>query len=384
MSIERRRSSSGAWRYGVRIKLNGRIVAYQTFGRKPDAEAWEREQYRAIQFGEFVPPNQGTKPFGEVVDEFLESRRGQVVPHTWRTDRDNLANTPATWDNLPISAISERDILNHLTAQLGTKAHSTVSRARTTLSALFQYAVRERMRARNPVRAVPMPSGEQADDGPDEVNAFTDAELAQTLATQTEVNPGMAEVTEFLSLTGLRWSELRATRIHHVQDVPFPALRVTRAQSDGYAEKGTKTRKSRRVPLTARAYELARNRAGERAPTEYLFVSKTGRQLRGGLFRRYVKWTETSFGHTIHDLRHYAASNWLRAGIPVHQVAQWLGHNNASTTLRVYAHVLGEGQEMAAIKHLDSDPVRTEYARTISDANLRAAITEISADEKSL
>ena len=67
---------------------------------------------------------------------------------------------------------------------------------------LFQYAVRERMRARNPVQAVPMPSGEQADDGPDEVNAFTDAELAQTLATQTEVNPGMAEVTEFLISRG--------------------------------------------------------------------------------------------------------------------------------------------------------------------------------------
>jgi integrase len=381
MSIERRRSSAGTWRYGVRIKLNGRIVAYQTFGRKPDAEAWEREQYRALQFGEFIPPSLSARPFGEVVQEFLESRRGQVVPHTWRTDRDNLANTPTAWDAIPISAISESDILNHLTTELKSKAHSTVSRARTSLSALFQYAVRERMRTRNPVRAVPMPSGEQAEDGSDEVNAFTDSELAATLDRQRQLNPRMSEVTEFLSLTGLRWSELRATRIHHLQDVPFPALRVTRAHSDGYAEKGTKTRKPRRVPLTARAYELARDRAGDRSPTDYLFVSTTGKQLKGGLFRRYVKWTETSSGHTIHDLRHFAASSWLRAGIPVHQVAQWLGHNNPSTTLRVYAHVLGEGQEIAAIRHLDSAPVHTEYARTISDANLRAAMTEAQATQ---
>lgn len=384
MSIERRRAASGAWRYTVRIKHMGRMVAAQTFGRRTDAEAWEREQYRAIQFGEFTPPSQSGTPFAAVVDKFLESRHGQVAPHTWRTDRDNLANAPNAWDNLPISAISERDILTHLTAELRSKAHSTVSRARTSLSALFQYAVRERMRLRNPVRGVPMPPGEQVDDKTDEVNAFTDVELSTTLAMQRALNPTNAEVTEFLSLTGLRWSELRASRIHNLQDVPFPALRVSRAQSDGYAEKGTKTKKSRRVPLTTRAYELARSRAAGRKPTDYLFVSTTGKQLRGNLFRRYVKWTETSFGHTIHDLRHYAASSWLRAGIPVHQVAKWLGHGNAATTLRIYAHVLGEGQEIAAIKHLDATAaVHAEYTEPVSDPNLRAALRDPESDQYS-
>ncbi len=354
-------------RYGVRIKHQQRVVGYKTFDRKADAEAWEREQYRAIQFGEFTPPSQSDKTFAQVMDEFLRARVGQVVPHTWRTDRDNLANTPRTWATLPISAISESDVANHLTAELRTKAHSTVSRARTSLSALFQFAVRERMRLKNPVRAVPMPSGDQAAEVEDEVNAFTDDELSATLAAQTQLNPWMAEVTEFLSLTGLRWSELRATRVDHLQDVPYPALRVTRAQSDGYAEKGTKNRTSRRVPLTARAHEIARSRASGRAAKEYLFVSKTGKQLRGNLFRRYVRWANTAPGHTIHDLRHYAASHWLRSGIPVHQVAQWLGHRNASTTLRIYAHVLGEAQEVAALRHLDGlTPVRTESARPAS------------------
>lgn len=377
MSIERRRSRSGPWRYTVRVKHMGRSVAAKTFARKTDAEAWEREQYRAIQFGEFIPPKQSLKPFSEVATEFLESRHGQVVPHTWRTDRDNLANTPPEWARLPISAITEGDILDHLTDQLKVKAYSTVARARTTLSAVFQYAVRERMRLKNPVREVPMPHGEQRVERADAVNAFTDDELLSTISQQRDLNAWMAEITEFLSLTGLRWSELRAVRIKSLQDLPFPALHISRAQSDGYAEKGTKTRMPRRVPLTARASEIAHERAGARAPNEYLFVSKTGKQLKGGLFRRYVKWTETSRGHTIHDLRHYAASSWLRAGIPVHQVAQWLGHKNPSTTLRVYAHVLGEGQEVAAIKHLDAKrPVHTEYTRTIGDTNLRAVAAD--------
>ena len=84
-----------------------------------------------------------------------------------------------------------------------------------------------------------------------------------------------------------------------------------------------------------------------------------------------MRWTQTSSGHTIHDLRHYAASTWLRAGIPVHQVAKWLGHANPTTTLRVYAHVLGEGQDMAAIKHLDARrPAHTAYIDDAFGTNL--------------
>jgi integrase len=41
----------------------------------------------------------------------------------------------------------------------------------------------------------------------------------------------------------------------------------------------------------------------------------------------------------LHDLRHVAASLIL-AGVPVHVVADRLGHADAAITLRVYAHVL--------------------------------------------
>lgn len=276
-----------------------------------------------------------------------------------------------------IGSITESDVLAHLTSELQTKAHSTVSRARTTLSALFQYAVRERLRLKNPVRDVPMPSGLQEGDGDIEVEPPTDVELFELLEAQRIVHPQMADVSEFISLTGLRWSELRAVRVSELRDIPYPGLRVRRAHSDGYAEKGTKTRSSRVVPLTVRAYEIARAHAGARSPDAYLFVSPTGKQLRGTAFRRALRWPQTSPRHTIHDLRHYAASSWLRAGLPVHQVAKWLGHKNASTLLRIYAHVLGEQQEIAALRHLDSmGPVRPEYARSEADPTLKAEITQ--------
>lgn len=41
----------------------------------------------------------------------------------------------------------------------------------------------------------------------------------------------------------------------------------------------------------------------------------------------------------LHDLRHSAASNLLNMGFSVVQVADWLGHESATTTLKFYAHV---------------------------------------------
>jgi integrase len=353
MSIEARRSKSGAMRYTARIKSGGRLVASRTFARKGDAESWEREQFRALQFGEFIPPSQSSRPFAQIAEEFLESRRGQIGEHSWRTDRDHLKSIPTWFAARPISSIGESDVLKLLTEQLSTRARSTVQRAKTTLGTVFAYAVRERIISRSPMRDLRMPPGSgQASQG---IQTFTAAELVTTLDKQSAVNPRLAEVTEFLSLTGLRWSELRALRVRDIQEAPFHAVRISRAHSDGYAEKGTKTGKSRIVPLTGRAWQIAETRALGRERNDYLFTTTTGLQLAGGTFRKFVHWFDTvPPERTIHDLRHYAASTWLRAGIPVHQVSQWLGHANPNTTLKVYAHVLGESQDLAAIARLNS------------------------------
>lgn len=237
MSIEKRMTRDGAARYVARVKSNSKLVASQTFRRKSDAVMWEREQYRALAFGQFIPPAHSSTAFADVAAAFLESRRGQVKPHSWRTDRDNLAGVPAWFSALPISSIGPSQVLRYLTEQLAIKAQSTTQRARTTLSAVFAYAMRERMLAANPVRDVRMPSGgNPASRG---VETFTDAQLERALSAQHALHTRLASVTELFSLTGLRWSELRALRISDVYTAPIPALRIWRAQSDGYPEAGT-------------------------------------------------------------------------------------------------------------------------------------------------
>jgi integrase len=350
MSIERRENASGV-RWRVRLHAGGRVVADRTFTTKRAAEAWERQQKEALHGGGFVSPQQARTPVSEVAAAFLEARSGQVAPHTLRTDRDNLAALPPKFIARPIGSVSESDVLALLTDLLSTRAHSTVSRLRTTLSALWTWAVRERWTPTNPIRGVRMPSGSvQAHDGA----PLTLSVLTVIIDAQRARSPHGALITEWLSLSGLRWSELRALRVADLQDIPFPAIRVLRAQSDGYAEKAPKSARGRRtVPLVARAYEIAREWASGKGPTDYLATSATGLQLRGTYFRRAVAWTTTSPDHTIHDLRHYAASTWLRQGIPINQVAAWLG-DDPRTVLKVYAHVLGEAQDIEALHRLNS------------------------------
>ena len=52
----------------------------------------------------------------------------------------------------------------------------------------------------------------------------------------------------------------------------------------------------------------------------------------------------------FHGLRHTCATLLLRAGEPVHVVAQRLGHSDLSMTLNIYAHVLPDMQQNAADK----------------------------------
>lgn len=52
-------------------------------------------------------------------------------------------------------------------------------------------------------------------------------------------------------------------------------------------------------------------------------------------------------GVTVHDLRHTAATFWLAAGMNVHEVAELLGHSDATLVLKLYGHALPSRMSIA-------------------------------------
>jgi integrase len=67
-------------------------------------------------------------------------------------------------------------------------------------------------------------------------------------------------------------------------------------------------------------------------------------------------------GVRFHDLRHFAATRLLSAGVDVRTVSGRLGHANAATTLGVYAHFLHSSDQAAAVILGDLITPRTDAA----------------------
>ena len=66
-----------------------------------------------------------------------------------------------------------------------------------------------------------------------------------------------------------------------------------------------------------------------------------------GSFRRMADRLDLTHVR-LHDLRHFAATRMLAAGVPVRTVSGRLGHADASTTLGVYAHFVDASDQDAA------------------------------------
>lgn len=342
MSIEVRKTREGKTYYYARVKAGRVFIAAKAFDTRREATLWERDQKHRIETGRPLAPKRSFT-LGELVDMFLEAR-STGNPHTVDTDRNNLAALPKSLLARPLASIQADDIRAHLRRQLHRKKPSTVAREKTTLSALFTYAADQGLLHQpHPVRTMKKISELSAKTNraisPKDVP--TPERLATALQNVRDRRPDVADVFEFMSLTGIRWGEARALRVQALSLAPMPQLLVERSHSDRYAEKETKSwRGNRPVPLSPRALAIFRRYARGKVDDDYLFTNQAGDQLAVGVVRKF------SLGFERHNLRHFAASTWLRLGTPIHEVAEYLG-DDARTVLAVYAHVLGEEQRRA-------------------------------------
>ncbi len=191
--------------------------------------------------------------------------------------------------------------------------------------------------------------------------------VSRLIAEAGDDNPDMAAFLQLAATTGARRGELCGLHWDAV-DLARGTVTISRSiveDSEGrHVEKDTKTHSVRRVALDRTSVEALRahhDRCRRRsedcgvhlADDAYVFskapdssmpwqpndVTHQFIQLRNRLGLTTVR---------LHDLRHFAATRLLAAGIPVRTVSGRLGHANAATTLVVYAHFLAESDRDAA------------------------------------
>ncbi len=238
----------------------------------------------------------------------------------------------------------------------------TATRTVGLLGGIFAFAVRQGLRAENPVRGV-----ERYRDGRSQ-RFLSGSELARLTVALAEakdegVNAHGLAIIRLLALTGSRKSEIEGLRWDEL-DVEQGCLRL----------KDSKTG-ARVVPLGAAALEALNAVPRDKASMSPFLFPAEAETLKGAAPKHYVGtprvWAKikASAGLSnvrLHDLRHTFASFGLAGGLSLPLIAAILGHRDVKTTQQ-YAHLADDPVKSAA----DRTAAAISHAMTATNGRSR-------------
>lgn len=369
------------WAYVIRVPdpETGRSKPKWVGGFATEAEAKAaRDEARVrARRGEYVDRSRVT--VAEYLADWLDSHAVEVKPRTMASYRylvdhyvvPRIGGTPIQAVRPATISAMYRQLLESGGRHGRPLSKRTVDYVHAVLRKAFNDAVNvERLLTSNPVERAKRPKGRRESGN----RIWTPEELRSFLEAATD-HPYFV-FYRVAAYTGARRGELLFLRWKDVDlDAPELRLRGSAGIVDGERVEGTtKGGRERRVSLDAetaamlaehhRAMQEKRLLVGaEWEGGDYVFTTDFGRLIYPDTVSQAVprivaraNKARASVGleplpHArLHDLRHVHATTLLLSGVPLHVVADRLGHADPSITLRVYAHVLhGRASEVADI-----------------------------------
>ncbi len=325
----------------------------KAFARKVDAEAHlisvEASKLRC----EYVDATRGRMAFGEYSERVRSQKVNQRPSTRARDDVYFRSLILPDFRAMPLAAIELDDVRTWL-AKLERKgcAAATTRKAFQLLASVLREAVRDRRLARSPCDDVSSSDLPRIEAG--EMRFLDRREIGELLSA---MDPHYRPLVIVASATGLRFGELAALRVKHVDQLRrLVAVKEGMTDVEGKLSFGPlKTAASRRtvsVPkfvLEAITESLAKRT--EVGTEDLVFVGKNGAPLRASNFRQRF-WTpavNASVGPPcrFHDLRHSHAALLVQAGVHPKVIQRRLGHSSIKTTLDTYGHIF-EGMDLEA------------------------------------
>jgi integrase len=173
-------------------------------------------------------------------------------------------------------------------------------------------------------------------------------------------------MTSVMAHAGLRPSEVVMLRPRALMlpESGWGAINVTEADID-FDESGDPKTGPRTVPIPADLVALLQEWLDSHAfaPEELLFRTRNGKRPQESSWRRAWHLALSKVGHEPlrpYDCRHYAATTWLDAGVPLAEAARRLGHS-VETLVSTYVGAL-KGDEKTS--NLRIDDYRQRAAQT--------------------
>lgn len=316
-------------RFQVQIRIKGLKTISKTFTKKTDAVAFAKEvEYRSELALAYGLPTTGTATFRQFVDTYMESYEGKDSSTIGRLiywcDRFGLKE---------VTQVTAEDVDDGLIELSGRVSGSTVNRYKSTLSAVFIHYIQHpnyKKHARligftNPVHHG---SISKFKENPPKDRFLSYEEQRRLLEACRDASwPRLYLFVLMAITTGARKGNILNLKW---KDIDF-------VQRTAFIGK-TKSGRRKYLPLTKTVIE---EMIKYRDQSNFLiFHSTVSRTTAYDLSKQWSNAVEKAgIGYCrIHDLRHTAASNLVRAGRSLFEVGTLLDHSTPQMTQR-YAHL---------------------------------------------
>lgn len=343
-------------RYMVRYRTPERKETKKRgFKTKRDAERWLNKTEHDKATGQFIHPTAGNVTIGELGPEWLE-RKDHLKPSSLQPLKSAWKNhVEPLWGGRPISTIRHTEVQAWTTdlhrgdeaKKLPPKSATVVIRAYGILSSILDDAVKDSLLARNPADGVELPKKTK------KAHVYLTHEEVHRLAGES----AYPAIVLILSYCGLRWGELAALRVRHVNqlrrrlEIELNAVKVNATFHEGTP----KTHEIRSVSYPRFLEKYLKDLCAGKHPDDLLFTDDEGKFMTAPkVYEGSRSWLTGALRRaklprlTPHDFRHTAASLAVSSGANVKAVQRMLGHKSAAMTLDVYADLFDSDLDSVA------------------------------------
>ncbi|WP_235031930.1 tyrosine-type recombinase/integrase [Actinacidiphila yanglinensis] len=276
----------------------------------------------------------------KTIDPYMNGWRLRVVP---------------ALGHLPITMVTNGTVDRTVYAWIADgEGRSTVKNTLAVLVRVMEQAVRDGLISTNPAHIKGWQRQyQQAEDELDDPRALALPnwsalqELAAALvARSADQYTGWGDAVVFAASTAARIGEVSGVRVKDIDRAHWiwTVRRQTTPSPGGLADKNTKGKVARRVPLIPEVRPMVAQRvlATGNQPDARLFTGPRGGRITTAVLRDATHWDEVvhSLGYEHlrrHDLRHTGLTWMADAGVPLHVLRLIAGHGSLTTTQR-YLH----------------------------------------------
>ena len=355
-----RRAKSGS--YQVRYRDPSGRERAKNFARKVDAQRFAATIEADKARGEWIDPRLGRITFAEWAEQIERSNTSRRETTRARDEASLRNHLVPFFGPMRLSAIQPSHIRDWVAAmERKSLAPATIHKAYQILSRLFSVAATDGRIAQSPCRGVSLPAINAKEPRfltASEVNLLADA-----------IDPRFRALVLAAAFTGLRFGELAALRVDHLQALRSTVrVEETLTEVSGHLRFGPPKTKASQRTLTMPRFlveEIVKHLEAFPDPSRLLFTAPEGGPLRRTNFRRrfWLPAVDRSIGRpcTFHDLRHTHAALLIAEGAHPKVIQERMGHSSIKTTLDTYGHLF-EGLDEAAAEALDGLFSRTRDA----------------------